>query len=340
MGFVRYLAALCLATSLLPLPAWAWGHQGHLLVGAIADPLLSPQARAGLQRDLGLTLAQAGPWADCAKGVAPGPQGLRYAPDARWPSPACKPFETPAGRRAMEDFVARNWDGCGQRRDCHRAYHFADVAYAHGRYRRGWVGAHAHDVVQAVNAAIAQLQGQPVPAPFAIASRGEALRLLVHWVADLHQPLHVGALYLDAAGRVVDPDAPGVHEALDTRGGNSILLESGSLHALWDELPDGLRADAVPPAMLQAARRLRKSRAGLGRLASTWASDTVQVSAQVFTGLRLQPARLDGGRRVWPAVLVDPAGYQARREALQTAQLTKAGARLAQLVNALYAAPR
>jgi hypothetical protein len=343
MFFKRCLAALCLATSLLPLPVGAWGHQGHMLVGALADQLLTPQAQAGVQRDLGLTLAQAGPWADCAKNVQWGPQGFDYVADERWLSPACKRFETPDGQRAMEDFVARNWDGCGQRRDCHRAYHFADVATVHGRYQRGYVGAHGHDVVQAVNAAIAaiaQLQGQPVPAPFRIASRGEALRLLAHWVGDLHQPLHVGALYLDEAGQVVDPDAPGAAEALETRGGNSILLEQGNLHALWDDLPDGLRGHTVPAPMLQAARALRKSRAGLGKLAKIWASDTVKVSAGVFVGLRLQPATLDKGRRVWPADLADPADYQARREALQTAQLTKAGARLAQLVNALYAAPR
>jgi hypothetical protein len=334
--------ALLLASlaGLLPLPARAWGHQGHMLVGAIADQLLTPQAQAGVQRDLGLTLAQAGPWADCAKSVQLGPQGFDYVADERWASPACKRFETREGQRAMQDFVARNWDGCGQRRDCHRAYHFADVATVHGRYLRGYVGAHGHDVVHAVNAAIAQLQGQPVPAPFRIANRGEALRLLAHWVGDLHQPLHVGALYLNAAGQAIDPDAPGAVEALETRGGNSILLEQSNLHALWDDLPDGLRAHTVPAAMLHAARTLRKSRAGLGKLAKIWASDTVKVSAGVFTGLRLQPATLDKGRRVWPADLAHPGDYHARRDALQTAQLTKAGARLAQLVNALYATPR
>ncbi|WP_367846580.1 S1/P1 nuclease [Rhodoferax sp. WC2427] len=334
MGWLLVLA--CLA----PLRAAAWGHQGHMLVGAIADQLLTPQARAGLQRDMGLTLAQAAPWADCAKGVGLGTRGFEYAADERWPSPACTRFETAEGVQAMQSYASRNWNTCGQLRDCHKTYHYADVAYQHGRYRMGYVGTNDHDLVHAINAAIAQLQGQPVPPPFSITSRGEALRLLAHFIGDLHQPLHVGALYLDEAGNTVDPDAPGGPEPLETRGGNSLDMGHGdNLHALWDDLPDGLRADAVPASMVQAARALRKSRAAAGRLAQTWASDTVAVSGAAFAGVTVGPSRLDRGR-VWPATLAEPADYRARQDALQTRQLTKAGARLAQLVNVLYATPR
>ena len=341
MFIKKCLAAVWVAASLWPLPALAWGHQGHMLVGAIADQLLSAQAQAGLQRDLGLTLAQAAPWADCAKGVGLGPRGFEYAADERWPSPACTRFETAEGVQAMQSYASRNWNTCGQRRDCHKTYHYADVAYQHRRYKRGYVGAHNHDLVHAINAAIAELQGKPVPPPFSITSRGEALRLLAHFIGDLHQPLHVGALYLDAAGATVDPDAPGATEAMETRGGNSIDTGHGNnLHALWDDIPDGLRAQAVPASMLQAARALRKSRAGVGRLAQTWASDTVAVSGGAFVGLSVGPVGMDKGSRMWSAVLTDPADYRARLTQLQTEQLTKAGARLAQLVNTLYTAPR
>lgn len=340
MKFGRYWAVCLLALAcLLPLRAIAWGHQGHMLIGTIADQMLTPQARAGLQRDLGLTLAQAAPWADCAKGVVLGEQGLAYVEDARWASPACTRFETTKGKQAMQNYVARNWNTCGQPRDCHKTYHYTDVAYQHGRYKMGYVGTHRHDLVHATNAAIAQLQGQPVPPPFSFTSRAEALRLLAHFIGDLHQPLHVGALYLDAAGKPVDPDTPGHTEALDTRGGNSIATPEGNLHALWDDLPEGLRAKAVPVRMLQDARALRKSRGGVGSLAQSWASDTVAVSGAVFTGLSLGPARRDKGRE-WPALMADPGGYRTRMAQLQMAQLTKAGARLAQLVNVLYATPR
>lgn len=341
MFIKKWLAVGCAAASLWPLPALAWGHQGHMLVGAIADQLLTPLAQAGLQRDMGLTLAQAAPWADCAKGVGLGPRGFEYAADERWPSPACTRFETAEGVKAMQSYASRNWNACGQSRDCHKTYHYADVAYQHRRYKMGYVGTHGHDLVHAINAAIAELQGQPVPPPFSITSRGEALRLLAHFIGDLHQPLHVGALYLDETGATVDPDAPNATEAMETRGGNSIDMgHNNNLHALWDDIPDGLRADAVPTSLLQDARALRKSRAGVGRLAQTWANDTVAASGAAFAGLSVRPARIDKGSKVWSAVLTDPADYRARLKQLQTTQLTKAGARLAQLVNALYAKRR
>ena len=341
MFIKKCLAVVCAATSLLPLSALAWGHQGHVLVGAIADQLLTPQAQIGLQRDMGLTLAQAAPWADCAKGVGLGARGFEYAADERWPSPACTRFETTEGVKAMQSYASRNWNTCGQRRDCHKTYHYADVAYQHQRYKMGFVGTNDHDLVHAIKAAVAMLQGKPVPPPFSITSRGEALRLLAHFIGDLHQPLHVGALYLDAAGNTVDPDVPGTTEVLETRGGNSIDTGHGNnLHALWDDTPDSLHADAVPARMVQAAAALRKSRAGVARLAQTWASDTVKVSGAAFAGLSVGPATMDTGSRVWPAVLADPADYRARLRQLQIEQLTKAGARLAQLVNTLYAVPR
>ncbi|WP_394790997.1 S1/P1 nuclease [Rhodoferax sp.] len=332
---------LLVCASLLPLSAFAWGHQGHMVVGALADQLLTPQARAGLQKDLGLTLQQAAPWADCAKGVGLGPRGFEYAADERWPSPACTRFETAQGTKAMQDYARRNWNTCGQPRDCHKAYHYTDVAYQHAEYLAGYVGANDHDLVHAINAAIAKLQGRPVPRPFSIASRGEALLLLAHFIGDLHQPLHVGAVYLDAQSEPVDPDVPGHSEVFETRGGNSLDAGHGSnLHALWDDIPDKLRADAIPASLLQEARALRRSRAAVGRWAQIWASDSVRTSTQVFAGLRFSPDAEQKGSRMWTVAFDDEAAYRDRLEQLQLHQLAKAGSRLAQLLNALYPAPR
>jgi len=322
----------------LPQQALAWGHQGHMVVGALADQLLTERARAGLQADLGLALEQAAPWADCVKNVAFGPKGFAYAADERWPSPACTRFETHDGVRAMRDYVARNWDACGQRVDCHKTYHFTDVAYQHLRYRADYVGVNGHDLVHAIRGAVAMLQGKPVPAPFSIASRAEALLLLAHFVGDLHQPLHVGALYLDADAQPVDPDAKGMaaDAVFATRGGNSLELGSSNLHAMWDDIPDTLRSSSIPPAMLQDAQALRASRAKPERWVDAWAQDSLAASREVFVGVHFSPASLQKGARVWQASFDDEAGYRTRRERLQIRQLTKAGARLAQLVNALY----
>jgi S1/P1 Nuclease len=58
-----------------------------------------------------------------------------------------------------------------------------------------------------INAAIMVLQNMPAPAPFSIKDKKEALFLLAHFVGDLHQPMHVSAIYLDPNGNFVDADS-------------------------------------------------------------------------------------------------------------------------------------
>lgn len=62
---MRYLALAVSALLALPSPAYAWGKTGHRVVGAIADPLLAPAARAAVRRILGVeTMAEASNWPD------------------------------------------------------------------------------------------------------------------------------------------------------------------------------------------------------------------------------------------------------------------------------------
>jgi hypothetical protein len=88
-----------------------------------------------------------------------------------------------------------------------------------------------------------------------------ALILLAHYVADIHQPLHVGAEYFDQLGRVVDPDKD--KSALGDEGGNTFALELSDepprrrgihkkkFHGFWDY-------DAVNTLFLQGPGTLRK----------------------------------------------------------------------------------
>lgn len=92
-------------------------------------------------------------------------------------------------------------------------------------FNRSYQGTNPHDLVATIGACIAVPQDKPIPPgfPFSIKDKREALLLPTHFIGDLHQPLHVGALYLDASGGLVDPDvAHQVDPANDTVGGNSI----------------------------------------------------------------------------------------------------------------------
>jgi len=81
------------------------------------------------------------------------------------------------------------------------------------------------------------LSGKPAPAPFSLLNEKEALLLLAHFVGDLHQPLHVGAIYLDAEAKPVDP-ARWTDPLMDTVGGNAIKHENISLHREKGRHPD------------------------------------------------------------------------------------------------------
>ena len=332
------IVALALALLLSPIRAIAFGAQGHEVVGAIADRLLNPHASRQVTRLLGMTLQAAAPWADCVKDVRLDAGDFRYMPESHHQR-ACRVFETPAGIARMDDYVRRNWSACaapgGHASACHKAYHYADVDIQHSRYDRADVGTSDHDIVSALRAAIDVLQGRPAPSPFSIRDRSEALLMVAHFVGDVHQPLHVGAIYLAADGRPVDANAgTGTSTSTSTRGGNAIDAGSTDLHAQWDQVPARLRPSSVSAKMLAAARAIPTSPGDVGAWPAAWASQTLLAARAAYAGIAFEPQSAATGH--WTARFDDPAAYRLSKRRLQTEQLTRAGARLAQLLNAIW----
>ncbi|WP_161497293.1 S1/P1 nuclease [Bradyrhizobium nitroreducens] len=317
--------------------AFAWAYQGHEVTGAIADQLLGPNARQQVANILGFELRVAAPWADCVRSVARLPDGtFRYAPTKPEYRIPCTTFETPAETARMEDYVSRNWLDCeaAKGHGCGEAYHFADVAIQHDDYKRGYVGTSDHDIVGAINAAISVLRGQPAPLPFSIRDKKEALLLLAHFVGDLHQPLHVGAVYLDQSGQLVNPDQGGLNPATETRGGNLLGPAENNLHSQWDAIAEDLGENASPD-LIKKAKAVGKTPGPVDALAATWASETVMVSHAAFAGLSFAAA--DHGR--WQVRVDDEAAYATKQAELKHDQLAKGGARLAQILNSIWPTP-
>lgn len=330
----RLIAVLCALTYT---SVYAWGPRGHAYSGAIADELLTARARARVEQILGMPLRTAATWADCVKDVRNSGGQFEYLPDPKYHA-ACAAFETAEGKAEMVDYVRRNWNNCSaaaETKDCHKRYHYADVAVQHDRYDRQYVGTSNHDIVSAVNAAIAVLQGNPPPAPFDIKNQKEALFLLAHLIGDLHQPLHVGAIYLDEHDQPVDPDQPPrAHDpAIDTRGGNAIEVGSSNLHADWDNVPASLRPDTVGSAVIERARSLAKPRGPMDGWAQAWASQTVQQARQAYSGMSYAHTGTAGK---WVAHFDDRRTYGRMKRDMQMAQLEKAGARLANVLNEVF----
>jgi len=349
-------------------PALAWDYQGHEMVGAIADQLLKSNAKQKVQEILGFTLQVAAPWPDCVRSVVHKDDGsFSYLPPPLHPSyrTPCKLFETEVGspepsrpspeQHRMEDYAKRNWYNCtyiaGKAGGCHQAFHFADVAIQRDGYDRRYVGTSDHDVVSAINACIAVLQGRPAPAPFSIKDPKEALFLLAHFVGDIHQPLHVGAIYLDSSGMSVDPDATGLDPNTETQGGNAIYMsytkvgdeikvEEPNLHAQWDEIPKewGVTPDA---AMLEQAKGIQPTSGSIKDWATIWASETIkQAQTVAFKDLTFSPVPKDpkfsDAPSRWIVHFPDKKVYDGDARETKRAQLAKGGARLAQIINAIW----
>jgi len=333
-------AWMLLLGAMLSAPCRAWGPEGHQTVGAIADRLLvgTPTGKAVSKLLNGGKLQQAALWPDCAKGVKQKPTGEFYFfVDPRYTE--CALYENQAGKQAMVAFVKRNWDGCHPAADeehCPNQYHYADVAIERDSYDRADVGTSDHDIVSAINAAVAVLKGQAAPAPFSIASQREALRLLAHFVGDVHQPLHVGAIYLRPSGAEVDPDHTTFEPATKTRGGNQLQIgPKDQLHGEWDGIPDAQKLPQFLSEGVAAATTVPATAGPIESWAAQWATESVVASHAAFMGLGFA-AEVDAGRpsQHWPTT--EPAGYAATRAAIQKQQLVKAGARLAQLLNAIF----
>jgi hypothetical protein len=193
------------------------------------------------------------------------------------------------------------------------------------------IGTSDHDIVSAISAAIAVLKGEPSPAPFRINSKKEALRILSHFVGDIHQPLHVAAVYLNAQGQVIDPDKGTFDPATETRGGNDILKGSKKLHALWDGVPAALNADKLLPDALEEARAVPLTPGPMSEWSQSWASETLGEGKKAFQDLTY--SQEDPAHHY--AVTLPP-GYTALRSEIQRTQILRAGARLAQVLSTIW----
>ena len=350
--------AICLLWAASPVPAWAWGHAGHQLIGSLADEMLAgtPAAKkvAALLGPALKDLKTAAPWPDCVRDVAFRlPDSFKYEP-AKPPfhSQACVPFEGDIERKRMEDYAKRNWHNCpdvdGHKHAgaCHRSYHFTDVAVQHNRYSRQFTGTSEHDIVGILQAAVTVLRsGKPAIGLPSLRDRKEALLLIAHLVGDLHQPLHVGAIYLRDDGTPADPDAtpPPPGPVLETRGGNSLEIGTSDLHEAWDTIPSALKLGSLTTgpglkrrqALLAEARALPATTGAADSWPERWATDTVLASQAAFPGLRFTrkgAAKADH----WAVQFQDATAYEKDREALQRRQLTQAAAHLAALLRSVW----
>ncbi|GIU76979.1 MAG: endonuclease [Bryobacteraceae bacterium] len=158
-------------------------------------------------------------------------------------------------------------------------------------------------IITAIQRFAAQLADRQLPA----AAREEALRFLVHFVADLHQPLHCG-------------------DRRD-RGGNDVPVvfrgRATNLHSIWDTplLLEALQREGVRERLLRQADPDEFRRAAAGG-PEDWVWDSQRASRDTAYAA-LPPER--------PALLADE--YAALAYPVIEKQIRLGGLRLAALLN-------
>ena len=258
----RFLVVLLLA---FPLPAYAWGPEGHEVIAHIAADNLSPAAHLRLSQFLG--------------GDAPALMVL----DSNWAD------EIRADRPATAD------------------WHFVNIEIGSKGYDPGRDCGHDNCVVAQINRDVALMRDPKVPHP----AKLEALRFLIHFVGDLHQPLH-------AADR---------HD----KGGNGLMVflngKRTNLHRVWDE--DLVRALGPDPAVIagdiEAGLGPEDKAKIAGGAPAAWANESFAVaSKEIYARIPSRgPVRL-------------PRDYAQREKGAVRLQLARAGIRLAAILNTIY----
>jgi hypothetical protein len=181
---------------LAPAAAFGWGDGGHEMVAAIAFGRLNSKAKAEVNRLLAVPVTPAG-----LQGMEPSDPEKRFWHAAHWPDDVKKDLPSTADE------------------------HFIDQPFsADGTALPGDLPK-AKNVVAALQRHVATLQGNASDADKAM-----ALRFIIHFVGDIHQPLH-------CTTRVTS----GLPEG--DRGGNDFIVKvrdqnghsrQEKLHSYWD----------------------------------------------------------------------------------------------------------
>ncbi|HVF49964.1 MAG TPA: S1/P1 nuclease [Pyrinomonadaceae bacterium] len=319
--------ALVLAVTQQALP---YGRQGHQAVAqaAQAPDMLNQRARTAIRNLLGnQRLADVALWADDLKGAREG--------------------EGPLAR----DAEARKFN---QRFPDNADWHFVNLPLASGVYTPGGPFSKPRDIVNIINECIAILETPPNrPTRF---TKRQALRLLVHFVGDIHQPLHVVSGYYDFDAQnnaILIRDPTLARNKPHDLGGNQLVFGGQKMHGFWDtrmveRVANGNRDFNRLAIILLARLRdpvwMNAHRAGFVNSgdhhawAAAWATDSLAQANQAYAGLvfgRTTFRVINGKRRIEQIDTTLPNNYADNQLDRATTQLVKATSHLAALLNAI-----
>ncbi len=257
------LLFLLLALSVVP-TLFAYGPEGHQIVGAVADRLLTGTPAGKKVSELldGYSLRE----------VAIIPDTIKQWDKKGVEDPMVQRYFSSHPRIAEQ--LRAFWKANPPTHDekspvpSHHWFHYTDVPLREPleKYADGKAGRSDWDIVHMMRSCIAVLNGAEPEQNARGITKPIAIILLAHFVADIHQPLHVGAVYFDAAGKPTNPDQPG--EVYPDQGGNTLHLELNGtpppfaakhpkFHGYWDSETVFTNLPQLPPTMPKEERRAK-----------------------------------------------------------------------------------
>lgn len=307
-----------LAVVSLPVPAHAWGCEGHQVIALLAEKHLNPRA---------LEMAK--------KILAEGPV-----------DPALNRYCKETAIDAMTD--ASTWpDDIRSQRPETAPWHYVDIPL--GTKRREvekFCGPKEGCVTRAIRDELALLRsssGDPQ-------KRADALRFLIHFVGDMHQPLH-GATNNDQGGNCVPVAFFDMPPQLRNPQSESY---APNLHGVWDtnilaRATTGKNVEQVAADLDQSfskeIARWQKGKADV----DAWAWESYQLAAKNVYGKLPTPIAAEAPQPIRSCAddnhisarmlklnehLEEP--YQGMAAPVVRQRLAQAGARLAMLLNQLW----
>ena len=359
--FFLFIIAFAIASSLR-----AYGPLGHEIVGAIADQRLARTETAQKLRDIlgGLRLEKAAGMADSIKSWdKKGPNAPRSLHWSYWPKIDAQLVEFWKANPPSSDPQSAT--------PSHHWFHFTNVpVWPAQQYADGKAGRTNWDLVHMISYCIDVLRGNLPENNERKITKPVAAILLAHYVGDIHQPLHVGALYFDPQGNVADPDKNAA--ALADEGGNRFKFELSDdsprrpgqhkrgFHAFWDTDAVNFlfprttgtkkeREQQIGPLKRKLIHELATTEPNNWRLDSTidisrfaemWANEILPIAREAHDRVaftHVKSVRQDGtllatGEALEKSPATGRENYRVWATAIVRGELHKAGWRLADLL--------
>lgn len=320
---MKLFTFVVLVLAMSPASLFAWGDDGHDAIWAVAQSRLTPGAREAVGRILGrdkpgLTAV----WMDRARDAARG-RGGELAGDAA------------AGAFNAKFKYNASW-------------HYVDLPLGAPSFEAA-AEFHPYDnVVTIIRKCMDVLERRS-----SMMDQRTALRVLVHLVGDIHQPLHCASGFYDLR----DPRHPVLQtdvavclpldkEKAGDQGGNLLFFGTGTydqLHGYWD-----IEAVKRVGVLGTLPRRIADNASAVDAAttgdrhewSSRWAAESVKVAAEAYRGIQFGACTLntDPKRRgkLSRIEIVLPAGYEERARQTALNQMTKAAVRLANVLNDIW----